>query len=1517
MFLLWLALIVPVLRAADNDFTGPALTVTSHFNGQIVTTKSIVLTGTATDAGHGGHGISSVNARGTIQGAIAAGDATVNWSQSLTLNPGANNLNLYAYDDSTSRNYTTVSLTINFQPVDSLPPNLTVTSHANGAIVNTKTIVLSGTASDAGLGNNGISSVYVQGTVPGSQTAGAGTVNWSREVTLNRGANYLYLAASDDSDVRNEKQVTLTINFQPLDVLPPLLQVTSHTSGQIVTTSTIVVSGTATDAGRGNNGVGSVYIQGTLPNVKASGGDAVAWSRSVDLRPGANYIYIYVYDQSDVANEALVTLVINFQPGDILAPILNITSHTNGQTVFNSTIVLAGTATDAGRGDHGISSIYLQGTLPNISGTGAQVVNWSKSLILSPGKNYLTVYAYDQNQFPNEIIQSLILNYQPADALGPNLAVTSHTDGQTVTTSRVTISGTASDAGRGNSGISEVYLQGRIDGATAAGGGQVVWSRTVDLTPGRNFISIFAKDNAPFPNETDQQFTLNFQPSDSLPPALQIISHTDGQVVFENFIVLRGTASDAGRGNNGITGVRVNFVRADNDTAAGSGVANWSRTFALNPGRNSIYVSALDGSPFPQETNVTLNVTYQLGDREGPALTVDQPRNNITVGTPSILVSGAVTDSGHGGSGVTAVMVNGVAATGGVASGANAATWSRTVALVRGANVISIVATDGSPGQNTTAQTLSAIYEPVDVDPPSLLITSHRNGQTVTTHSITLSGTASDIDHGSSGIVSVTVNGIRAKGDTATVGAAALWSRLVELNLGANVISVVARDGQLNATAVTATITYDPEDTTPPELVITSHRKGQIVSVPTLLLTGTASDAGTGANGIADVTVNGAPAQGGTAAGAATAPWSQSIQLKPGPNILSVVAHDNSPHRNAAAESLTVIYEPEDLTPPELIVTSHKNGQRVLGNTIVLSGTATDFDLGDHGISSVTVNGLATTGGTVAGGGIARWSRSIQLGLGENVISIVAGDGSPRRNTTAVTLTLIYDPQQTAAAADFCWAILGGTTRIAAGYSVAMDASGNSYVTGSFEGIVTLGGTNLQSRGLSDVFIAKYSFDGQLLWARSAGGTNADAGYGIAIDAAGACYVTGYFSGSSEFGSRTLKTTGSYDMFLAKYDTDGVLQWATNTGASVGAFGRAISVDAQGNIYLTGGFQYQAQFGSATFPNNEFIDVFVAKYEPNGELSWARQLGGEADDLGTGIGVDDQGGCYVAGYFTGDAFFADDFLTSIGEVDIFVARFDGTGQLLWVNQAGAAGKTEATALSVDSHGNCLVTGYFDLIADFGTNSLFTSGFFDLFLAKYDPNGMVLWARNTETSNALSAGGVATDGAGNAYLTGSFYGPAQFGAVTLTNGPTAQLFLAKVDTDGNFGWARQAGGALDDIGYGVAADAGGSVVVTGTSMGLATFGNRVLSGGTGIDMTIARVGVSDNLEPVQLWIRRLASGELQLQFQVDSCVSHRLQGSNDFQEWTTLATPDPIDSVVTYVEGVPAVVSHRFFRVVSP
>jgi Tfp pilus assembly protein PilZ len=1503
-----------VLWAADGDFAGPFLSITSHVNGQIVNTKTIVVSGTASDAGRGGNGISSVYGRGYVTGATAVGNDTVNWSQSISLGRGANNISFYAYDNSEARNGTQASITINFQPIDSLAPAIVVTSHQNGQTVNTKTITVSGTATDAGRGDNGISSVYLNGTIPGATATGAGTATWSQTVTLYSQANTIYINAYDNSDVQNWKTLPLLINFQPVDALPPTLVISSHTNGQVVATSTIQLAGTATDAGRGNSGISSVYVQGTLPNVNAAGADTVAWSKSVSLHPGANSFYVYAYDNSDVKNQAFQIITIVFQPGDSLPPNLTVTSHTNGATVFMSTITISGTASDAGRGDNGISYVSLQGPLPNSNTAGNGTVTWSKDIDLSPGPNFIIVYAYDNNEFPNEASQTLTINFQAADTLGPNLAVTSHTDGQTVNSKSITITGTASDAGRGDDGISSVSCRGKIDGATATGAGTVNWSQIVDLTPGRNNILVYAYDNSPFPNLTSLTLTINLQPVDSLPPSLNVTSHTDGQTVFSNVITVAGTASDAGRGDSGISAVKVNFQRADGDTAVGAGVAQWSRTFALDPGPNTIYVSAADASEFPQETNVTFKVIYQIGDVNPPLLTIDAPRNDQTLTTSSITISGTATDAGQGGNGVAQVTVNGVQANGGTATGSATANWSRTINLGLGANVISVVAFDNI--NNSASQTVTVTYDPVDSTPPVLTIDSHKNNQTVATSSILLAGTATDAGQGGNGVSSVTVKGTRANGDTAAGSATANWSQAVALIPGPNVISVVARDNspKQNDAAGSITIIYDPADATPPVLEITSHRNDQTVSTATIVLAGTATDAGFGDNGIADVTVNSQSATGGTAAGAAVALWTRNLTLNLGPNLLSIVARDNSPNKNSAALAITIIYEPVDRTPPDLEVTSHKDGQTILSSSITLAGTATDADRGDNGVASVTVNGLAAKGGTAVGAATANWSQPITLNLGANVISIVAQD--TLKNGVAKTITLTYDPNALNAPAEFCWVSSSGGPGADAGYAIAVDGAGNSYVTGSFEGNATFATTNLTSQGLSDVFVAKYDSSGSLLWARQAGGTNADAGFGIAVDSQGNCYVTGYFSGNADFSGTSLNTTGAYDLFLAKYDRDGTLVWATTTGNSSALFGSAVAVDATGNCYLTGSFSQNAVFGDIVLTNNSSYNAFVAKYDTNGAVLWAQQLGGESDDQGTGIALDADGKCYVTGYFEGDAWFGDQDLISLGDRDMFICQFDPAGKVQWIQQAGALGKTQGSAIAVDRHGNSLVTGFYDSLALFGANLLFTDGFYDLFLAKYDQQGNLVWAQNT-TSSAIYGAGVATDADGNGYVIGSFIGPASFGDLTLTNNAVSKIFLAKCDGDGNFLWARQSSGQAECFGYGIAADSAGTCYLAGSVNGIASFGSKVLTSSQNSDAVVAKLLSSTAASPASLTIQRLADLQFQIQFIGDSCASYRLQGSADLKEWTTLMTANAPSAPVVFLENSAPAQKYRFFRVVSP
>ena len=207
--------------------------------------------------------------------------------------------------------------------------------------------------------------------------------------------------------------------------------------------------------------------------------------------------------------------------------------------------------------------------------------------------------------------------------------------------------------------------------------------------------------------------------------------------------------------------------------------------------------------------------------------------------------------------------------------------------------------------------------------------------------------------------------------------------------------------------------------------------------------------------------------------------------------------------------------------------------------------------------------------------------------------------------------------------------------------SIAVDVNGNSYVTGSFQGSATFGSTTLTTVGYDDIFVAKLDSNGNWLWARNAGGSSPDFGYGIAVDASGNSYVTGYFGGTTAtFGSTTLTTNGGYDIFVAKLDSNGNWLWARNAGGGNPDFGYGIAVDASGNTYVTGYIQSTtANFGSNTLTNSGSNDIFVAKLDSNGNWVWAKNAGGTKNDYGQGIAIDANGNSYITGYFDTSATF--------------------------------------------------------------------------------------------------------------------------------------------------------------------------------------------------------------------------------------------------------------------------------------
>jgi hypothetical protein len=379
----------------------------------------------------------------------------------------------------------------------------------------------------------------------------------------------------------------------------------------------------------------------------------------------------------------------------------------------------------------------------------------------------------------------------------------------------------------------------------------------------------------------------------------------------------------------------------------------------------------------------------------------------------------------------------------------------------------------------------------------------------------------------------------------------------------------------------------------------------------------------------------------------------------------------------------------------------------------------------------------------------------------------------------------------------------------------ATDTLGNVYVAGKFTGGATFGTTNLVDAGSGDVFVAKYDPEGNLLWAKRAGGTAVDEATGIATDAAGNAYVTGQFTGTAGFGTFTLVSAGSQDIFVAKYDTAGTVLWASRAGGTSFEEGLAVAANASGAVVVTGFFRETASFGAATLVSAGNADIFVAGYSTTGTNLWAKRAGSTDGDVGQGVCLDESGRSVVTGSITNDVQFGSTTLTNAGERDVFIVSYDASGNVLWAKQAGGASHDVGHAIAMDGLGNAVVSGYFVDSADFGSNTLTDAGGGDIFFAKYNAIGEVTWAGRAGGGNFDRGLGIATDGQGNAVITGAFRETADFGSVNLTSAGRDDIFVAKVSSAGGVLWAWGAGTGGDDRGFGVATDPSGNVFGTGT------------------------------------------------------------------------------------------------------
>ena len=435
---------------------------------------------------------------------------------------------------------------------------------------------------------------------------------------------------------------------------------------------------------------------------------------------------------------------------------------------------------------------------------------------------------------------------------------------------------------------------------------------------------------------------------------------------------------------------------------------------------------------------------------------------------------------------------------------------------------------------------------------------------------------------------------------------------------------------------------------------------------------------------------------------------------------------------------------------------------------------------------------------------------------------------------------------------DWFWTTQAGGSSWDQGNGIAIDNNGNSYVIGNFMETAIFGSYTITSYGEQDVFVAKMDTNGNWLWAKQAGGSDHDHGYGIAIDNYGNSYMTGNFIGTATFGSYSITSNSSYDwdIFVAKMDVNGNWLWVNNAGGSDWDEGNGIAIDNNGNTYLTGSFRDTATFGSYTISSTGDRDIFAAKIDADGNWLWVNNAGGNFEDESLGIAIDNYGNSYMTGSFRDTASFDSYTLSSNGYSDIFVAKIDATGNWLWATKAGGNALDYCKGIALDDNSNSYVTGSFKDTATFGSYTLTCNAEQDIFVAKMDTDGNWLWATQANgSSNTEEGSGIRIDDGGNSYVTGKFMETAIFGSYSITSNGGLDIFVAKMDTNGNWLWATQAGGSNHDHGYGIAIDNYGNSYMTGDFIGTAIFGPYSINGSGNNDIFVAKLGNDTSVENI--------------------------------------------------------------------
>lgn len=435
-------------------------------------------------------------------------------------------------------------------------------------------------------------------------------------------------------------------------------------------------------------------------------------------------------------------------------------------------------------------------------------------------------------------------------------------------------------------------------------------------------------------------------------------------------------------------------------------------------------------------------------------------------------------------------------------------------------------------------------------------------------------------------------------------------------------------------------------------------------------------------------------------------------------------------------------------------------------------------------------------------------------------------------------------------AQSFNWAKSAGGSGSDQGYSISVDANSNVYVCGWFSNSAVFGTETLTSFGMQDIFIACYDSAGNFKWVRQAGSPGNEVCAGIITDAGGNSFITGWFSETSAFENLSVTSQGSYDMFIAKYNSTGEIQWVKSGGGKSDDYGNRITLTSDDGICIAGSFRDTIHVETQQLISRGDRDILLARYDKDGNFVFARRAGGMGEDRAYGIYETDDQNFVFTGLFSGQAWFGNEPVVSTAIISTYVAKITENGDFIWVKSAGGNANDFARGfeISADNEGNIVSTGFFSGTVKFDNTVLNATGGqydFDIYLARYSPDGNLIWAKNAGGIGIDHGLGIYSTTDGSFFLSGFYNQIGYFDNMHVITSGKSDVFVAKYMPDGNVSWVVSGGGQENDYGYSLMGDATGNIFLTGVFQNTAEFGQNLIHGSGGNDIFIAKIPSGSN------------------------------------------------------------------------